>query len=92
MTPSVAGHWLRITYAGIFLAYIAAVYLLASRYLPLGFAFLVGLVTLLHVQTSWMSDLLFAEIPFALTTMLFLLAATRKRAVATNVERRCLWQ
>ena len=72
----VAGHWLRITYAGFFLAYIAAVYLLASRYLPLGFAFLVGLITLLHVQTSWMSDLLFAEIPFALTTMLFLLAAT----------------
>jgi hypothetical protein len=72
----VAGHWLRMTYAGIFLAYIAAVYLLASRYLPLGFAFLVGLITLLHVQTSWMSDLLFAEIPFALTTMLFLLAAT----------------
>ena len=76
--PSVAGHWLRITYAGIFLAYIAAVYLLASRYLPLGFAFLVGLVTLLHVQTSWMSDLLFAEIPYALTTILFLLAAQGK--------------
>lgn len=76
--PSVAGHWLRVTYAGIFLAYIAAVYLLVSRYLPLGFAFLVGLVTLLHVQTSWMSDLLFAEIPFALTTMLFLLTATGK--------------
>jgi hypothetical protein len=75
---SVTGHWLRITYAGIFLAYIAAVYLLASRYLPLGFAFLVGLLTLLHVQTSWMSDLLFAEIPFALTTMLFLLAAAGK--------------
>ncbi len=76
--PSVAGHWLRITYAGIFLAYIAAVYLLAARYLPLGFAFLVGLVTLFHVHTSWMSDLLFAEIPYALTTILFLLAASGK--------------
>ena len=75
---SVTGHWLRISYAGIFLAYLAAVYLLASRYLPLGFAFCVGVVTLLHVQTSWMSDLLFAEIPFALTTMLFLLLATGK--------------
>ena len=76
--PSVAGHWLRVTYAGIFLAYVVAVYLLASRYLPVGFAFLAALVTLLHVQTSWMSDLLFAEIPFALTTVLFLLAASGK--------------
>jgi hypothetical protein len=76
--PSVAGHWLRITYAGIFLAYVVAVYLLASRYLPVGFAFLAALVTLLHVQTSWMSDLLFAEIPFALTTVLFLLASSGK--------------
>jgi hypothetical protein len=75
---SVTGQWLRITYAAIFLTYIAAVYLLVSRYLPLGFAFLVGMVTLLHVQTTWMSDLLFAEIPFALTTMVFLLTATGK--------------
>ena len=83
--PAVAAHWLRITYAGIFLAYIVAVYLLAIRYLPPGFAFLTALVTLLHVHTSWMSDLLFAEIPFALVTILFLLAATARGRPRTGL-------
>ena len=83
--PAVAGHWLRITYAVIFLAYIVAAYLLASQYLPEKFAFLAGLVTLLHVQSSWMSDLLFAEIPFALTTMLFLLVASGKGWARTGL-------
>jgi 4-amino-4-deoxy-L-arabinose transferase-like glycosyltransferase len=83
--PAVAGHWLRITYAVIFLAYIVAAYLLASQYLPEKFAFLAGLVTLLHVQSSWMSDLLFAEIPFALTTMLFLLVASGRGWARTGL-------
>jgi hypothetical protein len=74
--PAIAGHWLRITYAVLFLAYIVAVYLLAIRFLPPGFGFLVALITLIHVHTSWMSDLLFAEIPFALVTVLFLLASS----------------
>lgn len=81
--PSVAGHWLRITYALMFLGYIVATYVLAVRFLTPGLAFLVALVTLLHVQTSWMSDLLFAEIPFALTTILFLLASSSKPPVRT---------
>ena len=86
--PAIAGHWLRITYAVLFLGYILGVYYLASRFLPAGFAFLTALITLLHVHTSWMSDLLFAEIPFALTTVLFLLAASssgRVRAGASGV-------
>src|SRR5919112_5874378 len=37
--PSVAGHWLRLTYAGFFLTYIVAVYFLAAQFLPLSFAF-----------------------------------------------------
>jgi 4-amino-4-deoxy-L-arabinose transferase-like glycosyltransferase len=74
--PAVAGHWLRITYAVLFLAYILAVYFLATRFLPAGFGFLAALITLLHVHTNWMSDLLFTEIPFALATMLFLLASS----------------
>src|SRR6185295_18913742 len=41
--PAIAGHWLRITYAVVFLAYILAVYSLASRFLPAGFAFVAGL-------------------------------------------------
>jgi hypothetical protein len=83
--PSVAGHWLRITYAGFFLAYIVAVYLLAVRFVPPGFAFLTALVTLLHVHTSWMSDLLFTEIPFALATVLFLLASSGRDRPRTGL-------
>ena len=76
--PVIVGHWLRITYAVVFVAYIAAVYVLASRFLPAWFAFITGLITLLQVHTTWMSDLLFTEIPFALTTVLFLLAASSR--------------
>jgi len=83
--PAIAGHWLRITYAVVFLAYILAVYLLASRFLPPGFAFVTGLITLLQVHTTWMSDLLFTEIPFALTTVLFLLAASSRGRVRTGL-------
>jgi hypothetical protein len=82
--PSVAGHWLRITYAGLFLVYIVAVYFLAAQFLPLGFAFLTALVTLIHVHSSWMSDLLFTEIPFALVTILFLLLSSSRRPQRTG--------
>jgi hypothetical protein len=76
--PAVAGHSLRLTYAVLFLAYIMAVYFLATRFLPPGLGFLAALITLLHVHTSWMSDLLFSEIPFALVTILFLLASSNR--------------
>jgi hypothetical protein len=83
--PAIVGHWLRISYAVLFLGYILGVYYLASRFLPAGFAFLTGLITLLHVHTTWMSDLLFSEIPFALTTVLFLLAASSGGRARTGV-------
>ena len=83
--PAIAGHWLRITYAVLFLGYILGVYFLANRFLPPGFAFLTALITLLHVHSSWMSDLLFSEIPFALTTVLFLLAASSGARVRSGV-------
>jgi hypothetical protein len=83
--PAIAGHWLRITYAFLFLAYIVAVYLLAGRFLPPGLAFLTALITLLHVHTSWMSDLLFSEIPFALTTVLFLLVSSSRKPARTGL-------
>lgn len=72
--PAVVGHWLRLAFAAIVIGYIVAVFLLASLYLPRRFAFLVALITLLHVQTTWLSDLLFSEIPFALVTILFFLS------------------
>ncbi len=84
--PAIAGHWLRITYAVLFLGYILGVYYLARRFLPAGFAFLTALITLLHVHTTWMSDLLFSEIPFALATVLFLLAASSRSRVRAGAS------
>jgi hypothetical protein len=76
--PAVAGHLLRLSFFVLFIALVVAVYLLSRRYLSPGFAFLVALVTLLHVHTTWLSELFFAELPFALTTTLFLLVVGRK--------------
>src|SRR5919107_144320 len=83
--PAITGQWLRITYAVLFIGYILAVYFLASRFLPRGFAFLTAMITSLHAQTSWMSDLLFTEIPFALVMVLFLLAASSGRRTRPGV-------
>jgi hypothetical protein len=78
--PLVVGHLLRLSFAVLFVLLIAAVYLLARRYLSPGFAFLVGLITVLHADQIWLSDLFHAEMPFTLVTIVFLLATgTRSR-------------
>lgn len=76
--PAIAGHLLRLSYFALSLAFIAAVYLLGRHVLTPGWAFLATLLVLLHVQTTWMSELLFAELPFALASVLFLLAVRAK--------------
>ena len=66
---------LKVSFLAIFVSFIVAVYLFSRQYLTPGFAFLATLITLLHRQTSWMSGLLFAELPFAFVGVLFLLAS-----------------
>lgn len=80
--PALVGHWLRLVYFGMFITFIVMVYMLCARYLPPHFAFLATLVTLLHMQTIWMSELLFSELPYALVSMLLLLAVTRQTSTA----------
>ena len=75
--PATAGQVLRISFFVMFVALVIAGYGWSRHYLTPGWAFLATLVTLLHVHTTWMSDLLFAELPFALTSVLFLLVARR---------------
>jgi hypothetical protein len=75
--PATAGHLLRISFFAMFLALVVAVYRLGRHHLTPGWAFLATLVVLLHVHTTWMSELLFAELPFALASVLFLLVARR---------------
>jgi hypothetical protein len=84
--PAVVGPWLRLTLCAMFLAYIAAVFLMSRRYLPAGSAFLVGLVTLLHMQTIFLSDFFTADVPYALATVLFFLAAPARRETAEGTQ------
>lgn len=86
--PQIVGPWLRITFLLMTLLYAAATYVMARHYLEPLAAFLVGAITHLHMYTFYLSDLLFAEIPFGLITVLFVVnsqrAGTRLRfAMAT---------
>lgn len=75
--PQVLGRALRVSYLLISLAYAVSVYAMARSLLVPSFAFVVGLVTSLFLQTYFLSNSLFAEIPFALLTMLFIIASRR---------------
>lgn len=72
---AVVAPWLRISYALLFLIYALAALALARRYLRAGFALLAVALSLLQVNTLFFSDLLFAELPFALVSVLFVLIA-----------------
>lgn len=77
--PASVGHLLRMSFFAMYLALIVAIYCLSRRYFKPLWAFLASLVTLLHFQTLVMSELFFAELPFALMSVLFLLAAHHRR-------------
>lgn len=70
--PSVAGVALRWSYAALFVAYAVTVQGFFRRRLTTPWATIASLLCILHVQLVWLSDLLFAELPFALCTLLFL--------------------
>ena len=69
--PAVIGPWLRLSYAALFLVYGIGVLALARKYLSPLFAFIATALCLLNVWTIFLSDLLFAEIPFALVSVTF---------------------
>jgi hypothetical protein len=73
--PGIVAPWLRKTYAGLFVAYALAVLALARRYLRPGFAVMATALCLFQVMTIFLSDLLFAELPFALVSVVFVLVA-----------------
>lgn len=73
--PEIVAPWLRKSYAILFLGYGLAVLTLAKRFLPRGLAAAATALCLLHHQTVFLSDLLFAELPFALVTVGFALVA-----------------
>lgn len=71
--------WLRITYAILFGIYAMAILRLAKRCLRPIFAVAATLLCVLNPFTIFLSDLLFAEIPFAVLSVLFALAAEKDR-------------
>lgn len=73
--PAIVAPWLRHSYTVIFLAYALAIVILARRYLRKSFALIAAALAVLHMMGIFLSDLLFAEIPFALVGVVFALVA-----------------
>src|SRR5215831_1822903 len=69
----VVGQWLRITFFLVYIAFALAVYFLLKKHLPVLYAFLGALVTVLSLYSYLMSNQLAPEILFGLTTTLFFL-------------------
>ena len=59
----------------LFLIYSLIVLALAKRHLSPGFALAATALCMLHIMTIFLSDLLFAELPFAVVSVLFALVA-----------------
>jgi hypothetical protein len=79
------GPWLRRTWLALFVAYAVAVYVMLRRLLPLAYAVPAALVCLFQLHTVFMSDLAFPEIPFGLTTVLFVLCHRREGVPTRSV-------
>ncbi len=69
--PDTVGHALRWTFFFMFMAYILAVFWMASAYLTDGYAFVAALIVAFHFSTNWYADYFIAELPFGLAATLF---------------------
>jgi hypothetical protein len=71
--PTRVGMWLRVTSFLTSLAFVLASYALLRRHLPPPWSFIGAAICALHTSTVFLSDIAFAEIPFALATFCFFL-------------------
>lgn len=71
--PVIVGRWLRLSFFLISLSYMICSYVLLRSFLPPLYAFGAGLMVALNLFTNFLSDLCFAEIPFALVVTAFVL-------------------
>ena len=83
--PAIVAPWLRSSYVALFVIYSLIVLALAKRHLSPGFALAATALCMLHIMTIFLSDLLFAELPFAVVSVLFALVA------ASGVPTSRLW-
>ena len=77
--PARVGPWLRKSYAALFVLYGLAAFAVAKVYLQPKWALAAAAMALLHHHVVFLSDLLYAELPFALIVLLFVLVTTRQR-------------
>ena len=80
--PSIVGPWLRLSFFLISLTFTVATYVLLRRFLQTHVALLGALLCLLNPSVLPLSNGLMAEVPFALTSTLFVLCATRQPIAA----------
>lgn len=71
--PEVVGQWLRWTYCGMFLLLSLSAYAIARQVLNPRYSFLAAVICTLSADGVYLSDLLQAELPFAVTTALFII-------------------
>lgn len=85
--PASVGTALRWTWAALFFLYGVIVFALARQWLTSGWAVFATLLVLLNLQLLWLSDALYAELPFACASVLFILVAERddRRGLAALV-------
>jgi hypothetical protein len=69
--PAVVGHWLRLASVILYAGYAGAVYAMSRRWLRPGYAFLVGVLSVIHSHTIFLSDFFAADIPYAFLSTLF---------------------
>lgn len=77
--PAAVGPWLRVTYFALHALYALACFALARRLLPPGLALAAALIPTLHALWLFLSDLVFAELPYALLGVLLVLVVERAR-------------
>jgi hypothetical protein len=83
--PEVVGQALRISFAVLFTSYLLATYALARQFLGPTASIVVTMITAVYIHTIHLSDLLFAEVPFALLTVLFVFVQRLGRGWGTTV-------
>ena len=87
--PMIVGHWLRLTFFVMFLVSVLATYALLERVLPPAWAFVAVSMCVLHLFSMFLSELLFAELPFLLASLLFVfwsgVGSLRERPLLSGV-------
>jgi hypothetical protein len=82
--PFIAGNLMRRSWMVLYVLYIPGVFWLAKRFVGRPLAIVVALITLLNPQSTFLSETGFAELPFALASLVFFLVQPeRSRARST---------